>query len=145
MTSPRLIDRQKSAAPAAASPEPAAPKAQSLLEFIASKGGLGPDAELAAIGGEGHTVNVEGVGRRKLVRQGGWPLDYAREAAEEAGYLRGNHNGTSTVNDLLDAIDAEMRGAKRFPEGFEGHVGKREAAARSERETARTRCVHARH
>ncbi|WP_431014556.1 hypothetical protein [Bradyrhizobium pachyrhizi] len=124
-------DRQKSAA---AAPAPAAPKAQSLLEFIASKGGLGPDAELEAIGGHGHTVNVEGVGRRKLVRQGGWPLDYAREAAEEAGYLRGNHAGTSTVKDLLDAIDAEMRGQKRFPEGFEGHVGKREAVARSERE-----------
>lgn len=113
-----------------------APKAQSLLEFIASKGGLGPDAELAAIGGEGHTVNVEGVGRRKLVRQGGLPLDYAREAAQEAGYLRGNHNGTSTVNDLLDAIDAEMRGRKLYPEGFEGTVGKREAAAMSERQQA---------
>ncbi|KRR21914.1 hypothetical protein [Bradyrhizobium retamae] len=124
-------DRQKAAA---AAPVAGAPKAQSLLEFIASKGGLGPDAELEAIGGLGHTVNVEGVGRRKLVRQGGWPLDYAREAAEEAGYLRGNHNGTSTVNDLLDAMDAEIRGLKRFPEGFEGHVGKREAAARSERE-----------
>jgi|GEM_PF-3543851 len=122
-------DRQKQSAAA-----PAAPKEQSLLEFIASKGGLGPDAELEAIGGHGHTVNVEGLGRRKLVRQGGWPLDYAREAAEEAGYLRGSHNGTSTVNDLLDAIDAEMRGQKRFPEGFEGHIGKREAAARSERE-----------
>ncbi|MCA6114242.1 hypothetical protein J6524_04770 [Bradyrhizobium sp. WSM 1738] len=125
-------DRQKAAA--APAPAPAAPKAQSLLEFLASKGGLGPDAELEAIGGLGHTVNVEGVGRRKLVRQGGWPLDYAREAAEEAGYLHGNHNGTSTVNDLLDAIDAEMRGQKRFPAGFEGHVGKREARARSERE-----------
>ncbi|WP_461332379.1 hypothetical protein [Bradyrhizobium embrapense] len=126
-------DRQKTAAPAAA-PAPVGPRAQSLLEFIASKGGLGPDAELVAIGGEGHTVNIEGVGRRKLVRQGGWPLDYAREAAEEAGYLRGGHNGTSTVNDLLDAIDAEMRGQKRYPEGFEGHVGKRETVARSERE-----------
>lgn len=111
-----------------------AEKPQSLLEFIASKGGLGPDAEIEAIGGLGHTVNVEGVGRRKLVKQGGWPLDYAREAAEEAGYLHGNHKGTSTVNDLLDAIDAEMRGQKRYPQGFEGHVGKRESAVRSERE-----------
>ncbi len=76
----------------------------------------------------GHTVAVDGVGRRRLVRQGGWPLDYAREAAEEADYLRGNHNGTSTVNDLLDAIDAEMRGQKRYPDGFEGHVNKRESA-----------------
>lgn len=128
-------DRQAQAA--ATTPAPAAaPKAQSLLEFLASNGGLGPDAELEAIGGHGHTVNVEGAGRRKLVRQGGWPLDYAREAAEEAGYLRGNHNGTSTVNDLLDAIDAEMRGQKRYPEGFEGTVGKREAAAMSERQQA---------
>ncbi|MDR3449087.1 MAG: hypothetical protein P4M15_04970, partial [Alphaproteobacteria bacterium] len=126
-------DRQKQAATA---PAAAAPKAQSLLEFIASKGGLGPDAELDAIGAHGHTVNVEGVGRRKLVRQGGWPLDYAREAAEEAGYFRGDHNGTSGVNDLLDAVDAEMRGQKRYPEGSEGYQTKREGAARSEREQA---------
>jgi hypothetical protein len=106
----------------------------SLLQFLASKGGLGPDAELQAIGAHSHTVNVDGVGRRKLVRQGGWPLDYAREAAEEAGYLRGDHKGTSGVNDLLDAVDAEMRGQKRYPEGFEGTVTKRENAARSERE-----------
>jgi hypothetical protein len=128
-------DRQaRAAAPAAVEPAAAAPKAQSLLEFLASKGGLGPDAEIEAIGGHGHTVNVDGVGRRKLVRQGGWPLDYAREAAEEAGYLRGGHNGTSTVNDLLDAMDAEMRGQKRYPEGFEGHATKREKVAISERE-----------
>lgn len=114
----------------------AAPKASSLLEFLASKGGLGPDAELEALGAHGHTVNVEGIGRRKLVKQGGWPLDYAREAAEEAGYLQGDHNGTSTVNNLLDAIDAEMRGQKRYPAGSEGHVTKREAVAMSEREQA---------
>ena len=108
----------------------------SLLQFIASKGGLGPDPELEAIGAHSHTVNVDNVGRRKLVRQGGWPLDYAREAAEEAGYLRGDHNGTSGVNDLLDAIDAEMRGQKRYPEGYEGSVGKRETTAMSERERA---------
>lgn len=112
----------------------AEPSEPSLLQFIASKGGLGPDSELDAIGAHGHTVNVDGIGRRKLVRQGGWPLDYAREAAEEAGYLRGDHNGTSTVNDLLDAIDGEMRGQKRYPEGAEGSVSKREAAAAKERE-----------
>jgi hypothetical protein len=110
------------------------PKAQSLTEFIASKGGLGPDAELDAIGAHGHTVNVEGLGRRKLVRQGGWPIDYAREAAEEAGYLRGQNGATSTPRDLLDALDAEMRGQKRYPQGFEGYKTKREATAISERE-----------
>lgn len=109
-------------------------KTQSLLEFLASKGGLGPDSELDAIGAHTHTVNVDGIGRRKLVRQGGWPLDYAREAAEEAGYLRGDHKGTSGVNDLLDAVDAEMRGQKRYPEGLEGHQTGREAAAMGERE-----------
>jgi hypothetical protein len=114
--------------------EPNEPSAPSLLQFIASKGGLGPDAELEAIGAHNHVVNVEGAGRRKLVRQGGWPLDYAREAAEEAGYLRGDHNGTSTVKDLLDAIDAEMRGQKRYPEGFEGSASKREITAAQERE-----------
>src|SRR6185312_7356250 len=111
----------------------AEPSEPSLLQFIASKGGLGPDAELDAIGAHSHTVNVDGVGRRKLVRQGGWPLDYAREAAEEAGYLRCDHNGTSSVNDLLDAIDAEMRGQKRYPEGAEGSVSKTDAVAANER------------
>lgn len=123
-------------APAAA-PKPKAPDGpapQSLLEFLASKGGLGPDAELEALGAHNHIVNVGGAGRRKLTRQGGLPLDYAREAAEEAGYLRGGPNGTATVNELLDLINAELRGQKRYPEGFEGHVNKRGVVARSERE-----------
>jgi hypothetical protein len=118
-------------APTAAAAQ--APQGQSLTEFLASKGGLGPDAELAAIGAERHTVDVGGVGRRKLVKQGGLPLDYAREAAEEAGYLQGSHKGTSSVNDLLDALDAEMRGNKLYPGGVQGS-SKRANTARSERE-----------
>ena len=106
----------------------------SLLEFLASKGGLGPDSELQAIGAHGHVVNVEGAGRRRLVKQGGLPLDYAREAAEEAGYLRGQNGATSTPRDFLDAIDAEIRGQKRYPEGYEGLETKRESVARTERE-----------
>lgn len=122
---------------AAATVQPStAPPQESLLEFLARKGGLGQDAELSAIGGDRHTVNVPGAGRRKLTRQGGMPLDYAREAAEEAGYLRGDHRGTSTTRDLLDAIDAEMRGNKLFPGGVDGGLSKRGAAARSEREAA---------
>lgn len=107
---------------------------QSLLEFLASKGGLGPDSELEAIGAHGHNVNVGGVGRRKLVRQGGLQLDYAREAAEEAGYLTGGHNQTATTTELLDMIDAEMRGQKRYPFGSEGTLSKRERVAMGERE-----------
>jgi hypothetical protein len=109
-------------------------KAPSLLEFLASKGGLGPDSELEAIGAHGHVVNVEGAGRRRLVKQGGLPLDYAREAAEEAGYLHGENGATSTPRDLIDAIDAEVRGQKRYPPGYEGMETRREGVARSERE-----------
>ena len=119
--------------PAAASAAPTAPTAQSLTEFLASKGGLGPDSELGAIGADRHVVDVAGVGKRRLVKQGGWTLDYAREAAEEAGYLKPGPNGTSTTRDLLDALDKEMRGNKLYPEGMEGTVGKREATAMSER------------
>jgi hypothetical protein len=134
--SPAAPSETRAAGARAASTESVAGAAgkPSLLEFLAQKGGLGPDPELEAIGGHTHTVNVEGVGRRKLVKQGGLPLDYAREAAEEAGYLRGDHRGTSTTNDLLDAIDSEIRGRKLYPEGFEGTVSKRESVARSERE-----------
>jgi hypothetical protein len=121
-------------APAApkAAVEAAAPQGQSLNEFLASKGGLRPDQELGAIGADRHLVNIEGTGKRRLVKQGGWPLDTAREAAEEAGYLPKG----STPNDMLDMIDAEMRGNKRFAEGFEGSVSSREAMAASERARA---------
>lgn len=103
----------------------------SLLEFIASKGGLGPgDKEVEAIWAHHHTVDVEGVGRRKLVKQGGWPLDIAREAAEEAHYLPPG----SKPSDLLDAMQTEMKGQKRYPVGHEDTVSKREGVARSERE-----------
>lgn len=134
-----LVGQRPAGAPKApvTAPKPKAPDGptpQSLLEFLASKGGLGPDAELAALGADRHIVDVGGMGRRKLTRQGGLQLDYAREAAEEAGYLQGSHKGTSTTRELLDAIDAEIRGNKRYAQGYEGTVNKRTAAARSERE-----------
>lgn len=130
----RAVEGPKSSTAKPTAPKTDGPAPQSLTEFLASKGGLGPDAELEAIGAHNHIVNVGGAGRRKLTRQGGLPLDYAREAAEEAGYLQGTHKGTSTTRDLLDALDAEMRGNKRYAQGFEGTVDKRTALARSERE-----------
>jgi hypothetical protein len=130
---PRPTQASPATAPAATALAPrAASKSQSLTEFLASKGGLGPDAELGAIGADKHLVDIEGVGRRKLVKQGGSTLDYAREAAEEAGYLPKG----STPNDLLDALDAEMRGNKRYPQGFEGSTTSREATAAAERARA---------
>jgi hypothetical protein len=108
----------------------------SLLQFIAAKGGLLPDGELEAIGlARGHRAQIPGQsGFFGVVSNKGQNIDRIREAAEEAGYLRGANNATSTPRDLLDAIDAELRGQKRFPMGFEGSKTKRESAFMSERE-----------
>lgn len=108
----------------------------SLLQFIASKGGLQPNADLEAIGlARGHRAQIPGrPGFFGVVSNRGTNLDRMREAAEEAGYLQGNHWGTSTISDLLDAIDAEMRGQKRYPAGYEGARTRRESALMSERE-----------
>ena len=130
---PRELQAPPAARPAATAAAPeAAPQGHSLTEFLASKDGLGPDPELGAIGADRHVVDVGGVGKRRLVKQGGLTLDYAREAAEEAGYLKPG----STTNDLLDAVDAEMRGNKLYPGEVEGGPSAREAAASSERARA---------
>lgn len=108
----------------------------SLLEFIASKGGLKPHPELDAIGmGHGHRAQIPGQrGFFGTVRKNGSEIDRMREAAEEAGYFRGAHGETSTPTQFLDAIDAELRGQKLYPEGHAGFTNKREAAARGVRE-----------
>ncbi|WP_038950369.1 hypothetical protein [Bradyrhizobium genomosp. III] len=108
----------------------------SLLQFIASKGGLRPDPELEAVGlAFGHRAQVPGKpGFFNVVGKDGQRVDRMREAAEEAGYFRGSKNGTSTPAEFLDAIEAELRGQKRYPEGFENFKTKRENSARSERE-----------
>ncbi|WP_213287600.1 LPD38 domain-containing protein [Bradyrhizobium sp. sGM-13] len=100
----------------------------SLLQFIASKGGLAPDPELTALDLTGsHRVNIPGrTGRFGVVRPTGMSLDQMREAAEEAGYFRGTANATSTVRDFLDAIDNELRGQRKLPEGQEAEPSKRE-------------------
>ncbi|WP_136626623.1 LPD38 domain-containing protein [Bradyrhizobium macuxiense] len=108
---------------------------ENLLQFIASKGGLKPHPELEALDAHKHLVIMRGFGgRRKLVKDGGLHLDRAREMADEAGYLMGEHNQTSTIRDLLDAIDEGMRGNHRYPLGHEGTKTKRERRRESERE-----------
>jgi hypothetical protein len=85
-------------------PKEGAPK--SLMQFLASKGGIREEAgELRALGLE--RKFVPGYGR--LVRSSGMPLDQAREAAAEAGYPIGNGSiddrmGTTTVRDFLDVL-----------------------------------------
>jgi hypothetical protein len=106
---------------------------RSLLEFIAAKGGLAPHPELEAIGlNQGHRTQVPGQsGFFGTVRKNGENIDRMREAAEEAGYLRGEHGGTSTPTQFLDAIDAELRGQKLYPEGHSGAVSKKAVVAQS--------------
>lgn len=90
---------------------PPAPGRQSLVEFLATRGVLDDSGELASIGAGDLTRNRARRGRpdRRL------PLDMAREAAEEAGYIgKAGEVQTTSVRDLLDAIDTELRGQKIF-------------------------------
>lgn len=99
---------------------PAAPRARqpvSLNRFLANQGGIADHGgELAAL--DAKKLFVPGSGR--LVREGGKSLDYAREAAAEAGYFDHIYGDSetamqlSTVTDLLDAIDSDMRGQKIY-------------------------------
>lgn len=108
---------------------------QNLLQFIASRGGLKPHPELAVMDAHKHTVAMQGFPpRRRLVKDDGMELDRAREAAEEAGYFRGSHEGTSTVAEFLDAIDDGVnRKQHRYPEGHEGTKTKAEQPLEDER------------
>jgi hypothetical protein len=110
----------------------------SLLEFLASKGGLKHDADaLQSFGGKNPLIPSFG----PLFRKTGKTLDQAREMAVEAGYLvdvpemearaRGGEQmrpSETTTNTLLDAIDAEARGAKQYRQGQQGLAIKEQAA-----------------
>ncbi|CAO3350895.1 transglycosylase SLT domain-containing protein [Azospirillum palustre] len=117
ITSAHTFERTQQPAPASAGQRRSAqPKAASLFQFLASKGGVQDQ------GGELRTMDLHRAfvpGGGKLVRTNGLPLDRARELAAEAGYLRpsdrGDRFGRTDVADLLDAIDREARGAKVYP------------------------------
>ncbi len=82
---------------------------QTLAEFLAARGGVKDTRdELKAIGAD--VWHRGKMFQKKLVSEKGADLDYAREAAEEAGYLQPG----STVNDLLDALGEEVRGNPRY-------------------------------
>lgn len=88
-----------------------------LNEFLASKGGV------KDVGGELKAADLDKWHRGKwypaggtmgrLVREDGMHPDYAREAAEEAGYLKPG----STMSDLYDAMQEEARGNATLPHG----------------------------
>lgn len=86
------------------------PRPQSLVEFLRAKGGvLDQGGELKAIGADALAQKPRGKGDPRL------PLDSARELAEEAGYIgRAGQTQVTSVADLLDAIDGDLRGARVY-------------------------------
>ena len=93
----------------------------SLTEFLAKEGLKDEGGELAAM--DLDRMLVPGSG--KLVRKnGGLPLDRAREAAAEAGYIHGYGSrddavANSTVDDLVNALREEQAGRRIFALGDE--------------------------
>lgn len=76
-----------------------------LLTFLIRKGGLRDQGgDLRAMDAHKRRVGL-------VRKRGGLSLDYAREAAAEAGYLPAD----SYVSDLLDAVNAEIRGRPVYP------------------------------
>ena len=98
----------------------AAGREQSVFEYLAMRGGLAKDNELAALLDKTNPI-VPGKGR--LVRnQGGLSLDQSLEALKEGGYLHDpeDYSGGEaqlTHSDVLDLIDREARGQKVYPIG----------------------------
>ena len=81
-----------------------------LIEFLAASGGIRDSGgELASLGLVGKFVPKIGA----LVRPNGRPLDYARELAEQAGYLRAerpNQPNQNSTADLLNLLAEEASG-----------------------------------
>lgn len=82
-------------------------KPESLVDFLISKGGVQDQGgDLNAIGAD--AVHQRGAGR--LVNPKGVPPDYAREAAEEAGFLPPN----STIPDLYNSLAEHIAGRPQY-------------------------------
>lgn len=80
---------------------------QSLLQFLRVKGIKDSGGELVS---RDANLATKKPGQKNLVRKDGLPLDKAREAAAEAGYLPDE----STIADFLDLIDGELRGTAAY-------------------------------
>lgn len=102
-------------------------KPKSLLQFIKERGGIIDETgELRAMGIT--NKNYPFLIRKKSLKDQGqllkdgkntsykFQLDYVREAVDEAGYFAEHKIGeqTSTINDLFDLIEREVRGEKIY-------------------------------
>lgn len=102
----------------------------SLLEFIGSKGGVQDQGgDLKAIGADKHFVPGQG----RIVRKNGLSLDYAREAAVEAGYLKQD----ATIADFLDAVAEEVSGRRVYLPHEVAKAQERSMARKLDREQER--------
>jgi hypothetical protein len=93
-------------------------KPLTLLEFLASRGGISANDPL--VGDVKYIFNgnpfVPGYGR--LIRATGRTLDESREAAHEAGYEIGEGGARETTpSDLLDVLHDEAHGRKHYVAG----------------------------
>jgi hypothetical protein len=92
-------------------------KRQSLLDYIREQGGISSKDPLI-----GDVRSIIGGQVSPLIRKGGKGLDRLLEGAVEAGYIedpgfRGGGERTSTIRDLLDALDKDLRArAAKQPE-----------------------------
>lgn len=107
---------------------------QDIVQFLAAKGGIKDyRGELGSL--DLRKAFVPGIGR--LVRETGMTLDMAREAAEEAGYIgQAGDYQTTTVADLLDAIDRNRRGERVYSRADAGRAEARQAVAPDNRQIA---------
>jgi hypothetical protein len=114
---------------AARGPRARDPETWSLLEYLASRGGISPDEKLIG--------DVRGIfdgnrfipGFDHIIRKGGMSLDRAREAAVEGGYIfePGDHGPGErqvTISHLLEAMDRENRGDRIYRAGVEPPVNR---------------------
>jgi hypothetical protein len=96
----------------------------SLLQFLARRGGIDAgERNISDVRSLIGTKNKFVPGFGSLIRHGGMSLDKAREAAVEAGYLHDaaeQHGGVteSSINQLLEAMDGELRGQKVYRAGY---------------------------
>jgi hypothetical protein len=123
-------------------------RGESLLEFISKNGGVRDDGgELASIGA--NTWNRQGSWRSRAVRDDGLSLEQMADRARAAGYFSDVVDATtdSTDNyqrlssqDMIDAIDAELRGNPRFARA----VGDTDRSARADLRASRRNALEER-
>ncbi len=107
ITDGREVDVEPVFAGAAAKAPRGPARPEDIVQFLASSGGVKDQGgELSALDADKQVLPFRG----RLVREDGMPLDYAREAAEQQGYLPQG----STIADFLDAIDSNLRGEPVF-------------------------------